>query len=359
MRTKTAKKRKSERSQTQAEATQAAHSSITSNTYQTRFEMNWDIYVPIPEGQPMLMDLKKKGAKVYVSDYRSPCRALVLLVALAVLISTSARADVVYDGFETKALNTDIWSVRQAPPAGFWLENKRFREGKQSLAFGIRVQDLSCDNFCQRTEIRLTKRHRILFGTDAWYSFSFFLMAETPIRENTRWVTGQWKQDGEGSPFLAQRFEHGVFHITVQDGNCRVLVAQSSLEILPIPDTKDLENQAGEFPNRATRRHSFLSDKYLYKCSTDIKVQQSADPTLPEPFGSWIDMKYRVRAGLDGMGLVEIWANGKFIARVTGSIGYPAEPAATQYFKFGIYRDVMEGNGLVYLDDFKRETIAP
>ena len=102
-----------------------------------------------------------------------------------------------------------------------------------------------------------------------------------------------------------------------------------------------------------------LNTAYLYKCSTDIKVQQSADPTLPEPFGSWIDMKYRVRAGLDGMGLVEIWANGKFIARVTGSIGYPAEPAATQYFKFGIYRDVMEGNGLVYLDDFKRETIAP
>ena len=70
-------------------------------------------------------------------------------------------------------------------------------------------------------------------------------------------------------------------------------------------------------------------------------------------------MKYRVRAGLYGTGLIEIWANGKFIATVTGSIGYPIESGATQYFKFGIYRDVMQGDGAVYFDNFRRESITP
>jgi len=296
--------------------------------------------------------------KKRVPDRYKRCRTIALLILLTLAISTNARADILFDGFESPTPNSDNWSLRQAVPGSYWLEKGQFRSGKQSLAFGIGTKNLSCDDYCQRTEIRLDKKHRILFGTEAWYNFSFFLTAETRIRENTRWVSGQWKQEGVGSPFLAQRFEHGVFHITVQDGNCRVLVAQSALENLPIPDTKDLEAQAGEFPDRATLRHSVLRDKYLYKCSTEIKVQQSADPTLPEPFGSWIDMKYRVRAGLDGTGLVEIWANGKFIARVTGTIGYPTEPGTTQYFKFGIYRDVMEGDGLVYLDNFKRETIA-
>ncbi len=297
--------------------------------------------------------------KTRVSDSGTPCRTLALLVLLTLVISTSARADVVYDGFESKILKADIWSVQQASPASYWLENGQFRNGKQSLAFGTRVQDLSCDNYCQRTEVRLAKKYRIPFGTDAWYSFSFFLTSETPIRENTRWVSGQWKQEGSGSPFLAQRFEHGVFHITVQDGNCRVLVAQSSLQNLPIPSTAHSEHQADELSDASALSHSVLPEKFQHNCSTDVKVQQSADPTLPEPLGSWIDMKYRVRAGLYGTGLIEIWANGKFIATVTGSIGYPIESGATQYFKFGIYRDVMQGDGAVYFDNFRRESITP
>jgi len=68
-------------------------------------------------------------------------------------------------------------------------------------------------------------------------------------------------------------------------------------------------------------------------------------------------MTYHIRGGRNGSGLIEIWANENFIARVTGSIGNNNVDGPMQYFKFGIYRDVMQGTGIAHLDNFKR-TIA-
>jgi hypothetical protein len=64
-------------------------------------------------------------------------------------------------------------------------------------------------------------------------------------------------------------------------------------------------------------------------------------------------MTYRVRGGRRGQGLVEIWANGRFIARAAGSIGYSQAAGPRQYFKFGIYRDAAPGPAIVNFDNFK------
>ncbi len=89
-------------------------------------------------------------------------------------------------------------------------------------------------------------------------------------------------------------------------------------------------------------------------CKTDIRVQYGVNATLPDPYENWVDMTYRVRGGRNGKGLVEIWANGQFIARVSGSIGYDFS-GYKQYFKIGIYRDPVPGSAIIYFDDFARE----
>ena len=65
-------------------------------------------------------------------------------------------------------------------------------------------------------------------------------------------------------------------------------------------------------------------------------------------------MMYRVRGRRNGQGLIEIWANGAFIARVQGSLGYDEAGGPTQYFKIGHYRDPIAAATTLYVDDFKR-----
>lgn len=267
------------------------------------------------------------------------------LTSVLTVVVAAAPRDAVFDGFEAPNLNLSIWDRRQLRPGSYWLDDTMSRGRQRSLAITVSPADRACGGKCERNEVRLAKRLHIPFGTDVWYSFSFLLTGDTSNRENTRWVSGQWKQQTGGSPFLAQRFEHGVFHITVQDNSCRVLVAKSSAEHIKVPNTADLN---------VASPHFFLRDKYLYNCKTDMKVEQSNDPVLPEPFGHWIDMTYHVRGGRHGKGLVEIWANGRFIARVTGSIGYDKAAGPMQYFKFGIYRDLMPGTGVAHFDNFRR-----
>ena len=63
-------------------------------------------------------------------------------------------------------------------------------------------------------------------------------------------------------------------------------------------------------------------------------------------------MVYRVDAGSDGDGIVEVWANGDLIVRATGSFGY--RDADWQFFKFGPYRDPVDYPTAVYFDNYRR-----
>lgn len=70
-------------------------------------------------------------------------------------------------------------------------------------------------------------------------------------------------------------------------------------------------------------------------------------------------MNYRVRGGRNGKGLIEIWANGRLIARVIGSIGDKVAAGSYQYFKFGIYRNFAPGSATAYLDNYTRIRAMP
>ena len=224
------------------------------------------------------------------------------------------------------------------PKGEFWNDARVARSDRRSIAVRVTPEMRGCGAKCQRNEIRTTPRGRVMFGQEAWYSFSFRMDGTLPTRQTKRWVSGQWKQQCSGSPFLAQRFDRGVFQITVQDNSCRVIVASSEGLGQRLP----LAHETGKQARPRT------------PCRSDIKVEYSANPKLPNPFGNWVDMSYRVRGGRNGSGLVEIWANGRFIARVKGSIGYDHMSGPNQYFKFGIYRAPVPGASVVRLDRFRR-----
>ncbi len=249
------------------------------------------------------------------------------------------------DDFETVNLDQGQWWTKQLLPGNFWIDQIYSRNGQHSLAIQVNSEVRGCGEDCQRNEIRTPPDRRVKFGEEAWYRFSFRIEGDFPTHENTRWVSGQWKQENGRSPFLSQRFDRGVFHIAVHDGDCRVLIAQARGGFEKLGTTID---------TRKVKKHAFLANKQAYQCDTDIVIEPGENPLLPNPYKNWVDMTYRLRGGLNGNGLIDIWANNRFIVRVRGSIGHHEMSGPNQYFKFGIYRDFMPGTAVVYFDDFQR-----
>ena len=90
----------------------------------------------------------------------------------------------------------------------------------------------------QRQELRFQSQYTHAADEPFTYKLRFRMPAVIQDTKNSvRWVTAQWKQEPispaykDPSPVLAQRFDDGVLHVTVQDGDCRCRVASA-----PMPD---------------------------------------------------------------------------------------------------------------------------
>ncbi len=269
------------------------------------------------------------------------------LLSLSILpaVPASAGDDPVtfFEGFETDDL--DQWWTGQLHEGEFWLEQEIVRQGDGALAIQMEAQNRACGPNCQRNEIRIADQMRLPFGSDAWYGFSFRVESQDTPNDSVRWVMGQWKQQNGRSPFLAQRYDNQVFHITVQDEGCRFTIASASGN----PDGMAWMREDG--PSRPMEANGESGDT---PCVSDVALEWGADPILPDPGEAWVDMIYHVVGGRDGTGLIEVWANGRFIVRATGSIGYDDASEPDQYFKFGIYRNVLASSAVAYLDNFRR-----
>ncbi len=275
--------------------------------------------------------------------------ALCLPMMLALGVSSVGHAHHghthIYDGFEGSVIGQDFWHFSQARPDAVWVATDVVRNGHGALAIRIGPEDTHPATMMQRNEVRVAKAYQLPFGADVWYGFSFRIEGEIERRASTRWIIGQWKEDSDASPFLAQRFDNGVFHITVQDDICRVLVAAANGPEGGL--TTDIaHHELGGF--------DFVSDFWTQDCTPELTIARGDNPTLPDPYGNWVDMVYHIKGDRDGHGLIEIWANGRFIARVTGSIGSDRTNGPMQYFKIGMYRDIMPGSATIYVDDFRR-----
>ncbi|MGI9400143.1 MAG: heparin lyase I family protein, partial [Rhizobiaceae bacterium] len=198
---------------------------------------------------------------------------------------------------------------------------------------------------CQRTEIKEASSVQLNFGTDVWYRFKLRVSDLTGEVDNSRWMLGAWKQEVDGSPFLALRFEGGVFYITLESSHSRVMLASSLIDARAFIQV--MKGGQGE-------RFGFVTDKELYLGQSKVELEHGKAVYLPDPRYEWVDLTFRVKGGLKGDGVVEIYANQQFVVRATGKIGVDSPSGSKTYFRIGHRRDKAKSNAVLLIDSFRR-----
>ncbi|KQX43218.1 hypothetical protein ASE71_09330 [Ensifer sp. Root954] len=231
----------------------------------------------------------------------------------------------------------------------------------------------------QRQEMRLTKTYQYPFEQLVDYTIRFRMPKEVGNEtDSLRWVIAQWKQEPaqqvadaaqanavknagqaaepeevwEPSPFLAQRYDDGVLHVTVQDGDCRCIVASE----------KKLASWTHGWANGKSPpdcRFTFPSVLEDTQCVSSLILEFDGEPKLTTAKDVWTELKYEVRPGRKGSGgSIVLVQDGKLVVKVTGKIGYDDVPdkPPKQKFKIGHYRDIM--NSTDYMDIDRVSVVA-
>ncbi|ACE92284.1 hypothetical protein RHECIAT_CH0003336 [Rhizobium etli CIAT 652] len=309
-----------------------------------------------------------------------------ILFAIIMTAGGAACAAGLDDNFDGSKVDASKWTTQQILPS----QIKFTKPGRcGSAAIDIITKDddngLECEDDCQRAELRTAKKFWPAFGDEVWYSFSFKITGEVPSVGSARSVIGQWKGPGDSSPMIAQRFDNGIFHITVQDNDVRRVVAKAegdpdalvsaqaalgdlqlndqninavkslqSLELLKktmpdlsqqlfkqelfkglegeaqAPATQTLSKALGLSENLVAQFNalSFVADPDKYIGAADVEIRPEENRPLPDPRKDWVDMVYRIKPGRTDneygprrRGEIDIWANGHKIVSVSGNIG--------------------------------------
>lgn len=152
----------------------------------------------------------------------------IVTIAFGLAAATGvAHAGSFRDNFDKRALDLKNWSAAQIQPSQIGFEQPG-RCGGAAIRISMPAQGnvANCDS-CQRAEVRLGQQHQPKYGDEAWYAFSFKVSGDIPRVGKTSNTIAQFKAPGDTSPFLAQRLDNGVFHITVEDDGVRRIVAKS------------------------------------------------------------------------------------------------------------------------------------
>lgn len=310
------------------------------------------------------------------------------------------------DVFDTPHLDPKKWSQKQILPHQFSFPKDR------SIAVTVTDGDvgMQCSKPCQRAEIRTRRSLRPAHADEFWHGFAFRVWGDIAPTGSLRTVLAQWKAPGDDSPFLAHRFDNGVFHITVQDGPNRRVVASAKgdpdrmdkyQDLISELSAKDPEavhmahaiaqmrNHTGHHESSPLRQaleqqvkavcdceisddqslfdeFSYVEDLAAYALAPKLEVDHCDGQCLPDPKDDWVHMAYRIRlgrtdnnpeAGPCREGEIDIFANGNHIAAVRGNIGYQLlspKPRNSIYFKFGVYRNMTPGTLTVNFDSFRQ-----
>jgi hypothetical protein len=216
----------------------------------------------------------------------------------------------------------------------------------------------------QRNELR---PHNDVGGCNAadaghWYTMKFRVEEDKkdkiPVCGSIRWVLAQWKyaimrKDTKdlkvnGSPFLAQRFDNGVLHITVEDGFCRCMIAKAEGDPYK---KKIMKDQCGKLIEVPALRCEDGDEKV---CSPPNLKLFTVDPVslkqLPDPKKNWVEMTYHVFADAKKGTRFDIYADGRFIVRAQGTRAANIEFPNLIKFKFGHYRDKFQNKASLLVD---------
>lgn len=234
----------------------------------------------------------------------------------------SLRTLHIHDGFESGDPSF-VWSRSRFEPGAVQLQRQVVREGRSAAEITVRPGDIyeeatNTDLANERAELleqwwlnsRLERTYR--------YSFSLYLPQDFPIVP-TRLIIAQWKQACPPwtecvavSPLLAVRYQDGKLFITQQISN-----------------------------EKAERR-------VLYETQEELR-------------GRWLDFRFDIRFALDESGQIDGWLNDKKVAHYRGQTAFRGSGSLPQYFfrfKTGLYRDHMEGNMKIYVDEYRKDQLS-
>ena len=298
-------------------------------------------------------------------------------LTIAALIAGMASAEAkelrpVRETFEKVAF-AESFVPCERPEGQISLSKERVRNGSQALKLRIREpvfgtatwipKATSCLVAGRYAEYTPDEKERAeiwesfdlgpTFGDELYYGFSMWIdRASAPRGNDTRLVVGQWKAPIDDSPFIAQRFTGGLYHVTLdvdavqrdpatgRPYGCKLLLAFER-------DMATAQSLALDMPLRCEPKQGGPAD---LTPARPVVIERFEH--LPSPFARWTDLVFRVKGGADGV--VAIWADGKPIARATGFIGHDGAMGQPQYFKFGPYRDPAAFATTVYLDNLAR-----
>jgi Polysaccharide lyase len=176
------------------------------------------------------------------------------------------------------------------------------------LAITLRSGDMADGaRTTERAELSEADDLHLPTGTDVWYGFSVYLPPDFPVVDR-RLVLAQWKQGcgdctADHSPGIANRYRNGVFSITIQDADRRVV---------------------------------------LFEEKADIR-------------GRWNHLVYHLKLVPRPDGFLQAWLNGRQVVDYQGPIGY-ADDLDHVYFKIGLYRDNLAIPMTMLLSRFRRGT---
>jgi hypothetical protein len=319
----------------------------------------------LPSGQPMHLALRADDTLGNVND---DCKRAKEGVAKEGEVERGGTARWSADGFEpVDDPQADFGPRLPGVALGKGLQPflKSDRPGNQGLGCHEGDKDL-----VQRTELRLQDALQThVFNEDHWYSIRFRVRGDIPDCGSVRFVLGQWKfktaRDWDlpyhQSPTFAQRLDNGVLHLTVQNDRCRCMVssapgdphltayarAWASGEAAPALRTVP----PGTFSCVLTGEPKGTPERACTPDNLQVLTTDGRPPEpLPDPRKGFVAMTYRVRGGADGSGRIDVYANGRFIARIQGVIGYREVDPLQVKFKFGIYRDLVPGDMAVDID---------
>jgi hypothetical protein len=240
-----------------------------------------------------------------------------LALSLAVARSESARLYLSYWrpvaalGFESGDLSG--WQLfRLSSPDAARVVSAPTRTGAYAAAITLHPEGRYGDAF----KSELSDAFHAPFGEEVWYRLSHYLAPEFSLPKGNYCVLAQWhsvspSDAGLGAkPPLALRYANGHAKVTISFSRERFRDPKQ-VTTMPLYET--------EFAN-----------------------------------GRWHDFVYRVVFAGDDSGRVDVWHDGKHVARYAGPVGYPGDPMGP-YFKTGMYclRDPAKPL-TAYVDEYRR-----
>ena len=109
-------------------------------------------------------------------------------------------------------------------------------QDRNVLPITLRTGDMAeSGGVAERAELSEDNRLHLPTGTDVWYSFQLYIPTDFPVVDR-RLVLGQWKQAcgdcaADHSPAIANRYRNGVFSITIQEADKRVVLFEEKADI--------------------------------------------------------------------------------------------------------------------------------